>query len=284
MTPANPIRIIWLVYLTLAVSLPVYAHHSPSQVVEALSKRIESGKPTATLFVRRGDEYRAIAEPRHAAADYQSALSLQPDYLPALHGLAHARFRQQHFDEAIQVSQQGIAASSNADEAGPFHAIRARTYEQQELWQSALTEWKQSLAASQPNINWYLGESRTLTKLNRPDDARLSLEAAIKRNPSVVLHRAWIRTLIDCGMSGEASQHIEAGIARSRWKSSWLLLRAQLELSEGQPVAAQRDAKLMLQEIDTRWNPTSANPFLAANRDQALAILERSSGLEKSSK
>jgi len=283
MTPPNPIRIAWLVSLTLAVSQPARAHHSPSQVIEALTERLESGKPTATLFTRRGDEYRAIAMPQSAAADYQSALKLQPAYLPALHGLAHARFRQQRFDEAIQVSRQGIAASSNADEAGSFHSLLARTYEQEALWQKSLVEWNHSLAASHPNIDWYLGVSRTLTALNRPDEARLSLEVAINRNPSIVLRRAWIKTLIDCGLASEASKHIEAGLARSRWKSSWLLLRAQLELSQGQDTAAKRDAERTLQEIKTRWNPASANPFLVANRDQALAILGRGNGPDSSS-
>jgi len=273
MIPTSHLKIAWFVYLAFAVSPAAQAHHSPSEVVESLTHRIESGSPTAALLTRRGDEYRALADNQSAAADYHSALKLQPDYLPALHGLAHACFNQRRFSETIQVSQQGLAASSSPDQSGPFHALLARTYEQQEKWKTALAEWKSSLAAARPNINWYLGEARVLTKLNRHDDARLSLAAAIKRNPSTVLRRTWIKTLIACGQTNEAAQHIEAGLARSRWKSSWLLLRAQLELSQGLANEARLDAARALREIDSRLQPTRANPWLTADRQQALAIL-----------
>jgi len=276
--PSN-IRIVWYLLITLVVSPQACAHHSPSEVVEALTERIEASKPTAMLLVRRGDEYRAIAEPQLAVDDYQAALKLKPSSMPALHGLAHASFNQQHFDKAIKASQQGIAAAKNIDATGPFHAILARIYEQQEKWEQALTEWKHAIAVSQPDINWFLGEARLLSKLNRHHDAYLSLEAALERNPSVVLRRAWIKSLIDSGQANQASQHIEAGLARARWKSSWLLLRARLELSQNQPEAAKRDAELTLKEIEKRWNPAAANPFLTASRDQALAILGGEAGL-----
>jgi len=278
MTRPNFLKITGFVCITLAVSPPTWAHHSPSEVVEALTERIESGERTATLLVRRGDEYRAIAEPQLATADYQSALELEKNYLPALQGLAHASFNQQHFGQAIKASQQGIADAQNIDAAGPFHAILARTYEQQQQWKNALAAWNLSLAVSQPDINWFLGEARLLSKLNRHHDARLSLESALERNPSVVLRRAWIKSLIDSGQAAEASQHIEAGLARARWKSSWLLLRARLELAQNQPEAAKRDAELTLKEIEKRWNPAAANPFLTASRDQALAILDSEAG------
>ncbi len=267
------LQAIWSVGIAFAVSPPAHAHHSPSEVVEALTKRIEAGENTVAIFIRRGDEYRAIAKPESAVADYRSALKLSPAYLPALHGLAHASFQQHRFAKTLEVSQQGIAASDSADQAATFHALSARTYEQQLQWERALSAWKKSLASSRPNINWFLGESRALTKLDRLDAARLSLEAAMQRNPSIVLRRAWIQSLIDCGEAKEASLHIEAGLARSRWKSSWLLLRARLELSQNHTREAQRDAASALQEIDSRWKPNTANPWLSSDRQQALAIL-----------
>lgn len=275
MTRPHVFAIAWVAYATLVVLSPAEAHHSPSHVVEALTERIESEAATASLLVRRGDEYCAISQSQLAIADYESALKLQSDYLPALYGFAQVSYRQQCFGNSIKACQQGIAVAPNADEAAPFHDLLARIYEQQQQWEDALEEWKHSLDSSHPNINWYLGESRTLTQLHRPDDARLALEAAMERNPSIVLHRAWIKTLIDCGKTNEASLHIEKGLARSRWKSSWLLLRARLHLSQDQAEAAKQDAELVLREIEARWNPNVTNPLLIASQEQALAILAR---------
>ena len=269
----RPSQSAWLLALLLGFWSPVYAHHSPSVVVEALTDRIESGEHTASIFVQRGDEYRATALPESAAADYRSALEISAGYLPALYGLAQTRLHQHRLIEAIEVSRQGVAASRSADQAASFHALLAQTYEQQKQWTKALAAWRKSLVASHPKIDWYLGEFHALEKLNRPHAARLALESAMKRNPSVVLRRVWVKALIDCGDTEEASQHIEAGLARSRWKSSWLLLRARLELSQNHPRKAQRDAASALQEIDLRWNPKIKNPWIAADRQRALAIL-----------
>lgn len=136
-----------------------------------------------------------------------------------------------------------------------------------------MNEWQKSLESSKPEVDWYLGKARVLSKLDRDQAARDSLEIAIKQNPSVVLQRAWIRSLIHCGAASEASLVIEEGLSRARWKGSWLLLRAQLELSQDKLAAARHDAARALQEIDARLEQNPGNPWLIADRQQVLTIL-----------
>ncbi|MCA9229776.1 MAG: hypothetical protein KDA57_03935 [Planctomycetales bacterium] len=273
MSRANQLRSVWLAYVTLACSQFACAHHSPSEVIEALTEQMVAGQGTASLLIRRGDEYRAICDEQSAAIDYQAALELEPGSLPALYGLAHACFRLQLPDKASSACQRAIAVARNPDEAGAFHALLARIREQETDWSQALNEWQKSLESSKPEVDWYLGKARVLSKLDRDQAARDSLEIAIKRNPSVVLQRAWIRSLIHCGAASEASLVIEEGLSRARWKGSWLLLRAQLELSQDKLAAARHDAARALQEIDARLEQNPGNPWLIADRQQVLTIL-----------
>lgn len=264
-----------LLVVTTLASSPAQAHHSPSEVIVALSEKIDAGNQTASLFTRRGDEYRALNESEFAIADYRSALELAENYLPALYGLAHTYLKQQCYGDVALVARQGIAAAANPDEAGSFHAVLARIYEKQEQWQQAAQQWQHSLASSRPQVDWFLGEARALEKLARNEEAKTSLATAMTRNPSTVLHRAWLGALILCGDTDEAAVYIEAGLARARWKSSWLLLRARLRLAQEQPVAARQDAAAAIHEIDARLNPESPNPFLAADRAAALTIMSQ---------
>jgi len=264
-----------LLCVSLASSPNASAHHSPNDVIEALTQRISGGERTAKVLVQRGDEYRSIGKEELATADYESALKRNVEYIPAFYGLAHVYYGQLRLDESQKISEHGLAVARNANESSPFHAILARIHERNEQWERALDSWRHSLASSRPNVNWFLGEARTLKKLNRINEARESLEAAMNRNSSIVLRRTWLDTLIRCGDTLEAEKHISAGLARARWKSSWLLLRARIRMAQNQPDAARQDAHAALSEIDLRWSPNSVNPFLTADRGLALLLLGR---------
>lgn len=267
----------WLVTVGLLVFCPfrAEAHDSPSHVVEALSDRIESGERSAELFVRRGDEYRALGELRAAAADYESALELRPRWTPALYGLVHSLFDREQLEAALVAAERGIEAAEHADEAAPFHALAARIHEHDQRWQEALASWESALTSSRPEVDWFLGQAQALWKLNRPAAAERGLKAALGRNPSEVLRRAWYESLVRCGRLDEADRHIAAGLRKARWKSTWLLLRARLHAARGRQAAARHDALAALREINQRLDPESPNPFLTADRAVALAILNR---------
>ncbi len=266
---------VWLLFALLGSPAIGRAHPSPSKVVHTLSHRIAEGNPTPTLLVRRGDEFRALGEDLSAIADYQAALKLQADYPSALYGLAHAYFSQQDFDSAITTADRGIRAAANVEQAGPFYAIKARIYERRVAWEAAVVAWQHALASTRPEVDWFLGEAKSLERLEKFGQARRSLEVAISQNPSVVLRRAWLEMLVKCGDIETAAKPIEAGLARARWKSSWLLLRAKLYLAQDKHAAAQRDAQAALDEINTRLRPGTENSYLAADRELAISLLER---------
>jgi hypothetical protein len=97
----------------------------------------------------------------------------------------------------------------------------------------------------------------------------------MERNPSEVLKRAWYESLIRCGRFAEARRQVDAHLHSARWKSTWLLLRARLYAAQGRRDEARQDALEALSEIDLRLLPDSPNPFLTADKAQALALLGR---------
>ncbi|NOY43084.1 MAG: tetratricopeptide repeat protein [Planctomycetes bacterium] len=267
---------IGLLVALLWPSPTTWAHHSPSEVIEALSDRIAKGERTPKILVRRGDEYRALGKNEPAIADYLAALKIEKNHPPAVYGLANTHLAQQNFTEAMLAANQGIRVAKNPDEAAPFHAIAARIYDKQGKGESASAAWKKALTSSRPQVDWFLQEARSLQRQGAPQKARQALEQAMTKNPSIVLRRAWLEALVQSGDTDTAAKHIEAGLARSRWKSSWLLLRAKLNLAQHQPEAARRDAQAALQEINSRQRPNTENHYLAAAREQSLAILKHS--------
>lgn len=254
---------------------PARAHHSPIEIIEQITERIEKGERSAAIYARRGDEYRAVGDEKAAIADYQVALELERSDLGALYGLTRASLALGQYENALNAVARALVVASDADEAAPFYAVAARSYAEQQQWSAALNSWRASLASSRPEADWFLGEAHSLRKLDRIDEAIEALEKAQQRNPSVVLEREWLKLLIDSGHTEKAAPRISAGLERVRWKSSWLLLRARMRLMEGNSVSAEEDAQAALKEIDGRLNLKVVNPFLLADRATALAMLGR---------
>jgi tetratricopeptide (TPR) repeat protein len=272
----NPLTKTFLLALVLlAYAQPSRAHHSPSEVIEALTQRIDAGEQTSKLLVRRADEYRALGKPKLAIADYQVALESKADYSPAIYGLAKALLAQKEYQAALKTTQRGIQTAPTPDQAASYHAIAAQAHEKLNNGEAASAAWDQALISTNPKVDWFLSKASLLQQMGNHQQARQSLESAIQKNPSTVLHRAWLEALIQCGDTATAAPHIEAGLERSRWKSSWLLLRARLHVADKNTLAAHQDAQAALQEINTRLNPNSENPYLNIAREKSLTILQQ---------
>ena len=262
-----------LVSILLAAS--VEAHHGPNKVIDDLSHRMIREGSSAELLARRGDEYRALGKLPDSTADYEAALVLDEDYLPALYGLAQVYIDREKVQLAQGLVERAVQSAADANQAAAFHALLAQIHEKEDRCELALESWDRALASSRPEVDWFLGKAQLLWKLQQPEAAEQSLCAAMKRNPSEALKRAWYESLVRSGKLDQAQSHVEYGLSKSRWKSSWLLLRARLHAARGSLAEARQDALAALAEIDQRLQPRAPNPFLTADKAQALAMLGR---------
>ncbi len=258
--------------IVITVALPVFAHDNPGDVIHALTHRMEAGGVTARLLTARAFEHSYAGNPTPAVDDFNAALALQPNYGAALSGLAAALLTQGKLAEAEHVAQRGLANAPSVDRKAPYYALLARIYENTQRWEAARRRWTDALESTRPEVDWFLAEAECLAQLGRYDERVNALAAARNRNPSVVLHRAWVRALIDAHQLDAARTEIEARLQSTRWKSSWLLLRAQVHAREQDVAGQHRDARAALEELQRRWGPDPDTRDHHLLRDGALAL------------
>tara|TARA_R110001592_G_scaffold270770_3_gene537205 strand:+ start:241 stop:1137 length:897 start_codon:yes stop_codon:yes gene_type:complete len=257
------------------MALSTSAHDNPGDVVHALTHRIETDGPTARILAARAFEYTFLRQWDQAVSDFDAALELQPSYGVALTGLAQALSHQENFSRAEAVAKRGLELDIDPARQAPFWAALAEIHTVQADWSPALYAWRQALKSPRPEVDWYLSEADCLAHLDRYTERVSALAEATTRNPSVVLHRSWIRALVDAGALDDASREIELGLAGARWKSSWLLLRARVHAQRQERAQQESDAEAALAEIRQRWNPKQSDqdPILVADAGLAFALL-----------
>ncbi len=254
------------------LTLPVFAHDNPGDVIHALTHRMEEGGVTARLLTARAFEHTYAGNGDAAVEDFEAALALQPSYGTALSGLGTALLLQDKLGDAEQIARRGLSTSDSPDRRAPYHALLAQIHERALHWEEARHRWKEALAATRPEVDWFLGEAQCLAQLERYDERVAALAIAKTRNPSVVLHRAWIRALVDAHQLEQARREIEQNLSASRWKSTWLLLRAQVHAREHAEAAQHQDAEAALAELQARWGPDPATRDRHLLRDGATAL------------
>lgn len=260
-----------LLFLNPAVAFP---HDNPIHVVDTITERIQKSHATPRLLIARAYEYRSLGEWRYALADYRAALELDPLSTSALTGLAETLLDSGAPAEAEQAAELALALQTSAETRAPFHALKARSFEKRERWEKALEQWTHALASSRPEIDWFIGQSSCLARLGRAEERVDALTDARKRNPSVVLDQLWIEALVEAGELDTASQEIEPRLQKSRWKSAWLLLRADVRQQQGLAHDAREDARTALAEIQTRLHPQRPDPHLVQEAAKAHTFLD----------
>jgi tetratricopeptide (TPR) repeat protein len=258
-------------------SWPVAAHDSPGDVIHALSHRMELEGPTARLLAARAFEYQALGQWEAAIADFNGALTLQPRFGAALQGLAAVELRASNPVAAESAARRAVDLYDDPTRRAPGEALLAQVLVAQSRWPEALDAWRRALKSPSPEVDWYLGEAECLGRMKRFTEQSEALAAARLRNPSVVLHRAWVRALVESGRLDEASREIEAGLANTRWRSTWLLLRARLHEKQGDTARQHDDALAALAELQGRINPERPDHWLLAECGIALALAGRES-------
>jgi tetratricopeptide (TPR) repeat protein len=245
-------------------------------VIHAITHRIDTKGPTARLLAARAFEYEYLGQWELAIADFDAALALEPRYVAALSGLAQSLLRAGQLERAEVVAGQGLAVETAPEKRAPYHAVIAQVHARSERWEAALAAWRESLSATLPEVDWFLGEAEALARLGRYSERADALGRAKERNPSVVLHRTWIWALVDGGRLEEAMPEIEQSLARAHWKSTWLLLRARVHALRGEHDARRADAQAALDEINVRWgwDHPDRDPYLFAYAGLACALLD----------
>ena len=90
---------------------------------------------------------------------------------------------------------------------------------------------------------------------------------------SVVLRNAWVDASLDAGVYAEVLPVIEAELAKSRLKSSWLIRRGRMRLGMGAREAGIKDLRDAVTELDPRIHPERPDVSLLIDRGWARVLL-----------
>jgi len=213
-----------------------------------------------------------------AIDDFNGALALEPRFGAALHGLAAAELKQRNWASAETAASRAIALYEDDARRAPGEALLAQVFSAQSRWAEALDAWSRALKSPNPEVDWYLGQAACLGELGQFDHQVEALANAMRRNPSGVLHRAWIRAMVDAGQLDAAMAEIEKGLSDARWQSTWLLLRARVYATRGDREHQYADAARALAELQGRINADRPEPWLVAECGIAQALSNNTEG------
>lgn len=262
----------WLVALLLPFQLG--AHDSPEHIVDQLTQRMKARGVTPELLWQRAAEYRALGQPKPAAADLERALKLRADFLPAYPDLAQVQLARHQTTRALATVERALKLIPAEQGRAPLYMMRAEVHAARERFDLALADCDRAFAAvPTPDLDWYLTRGQFQMHLRRFAEAAAGFQQGFEATGSVVLEAEWIEALIDLGKGREALDRIEPHLAASRRQSAWLLRRARARLSLAEFTTARGDLHAAITEINGRLNPAKPDHGLLLDRGLAYALL-----------
>jgi tetratricopeptide (TPR) repeat protein len=262
-----------LVVLLNSNVVPVAAHDGPEQVIAAVTAAMQRRGPSPELFYRRGCERRVLGELESAESDFAAAVAADPTHFSAGVELARVRLaigREAAAREAIIAAEP--FAESEAEKA-ICHMVRCQISRSAEKLAAALRECEAACRLLPDEAEWILLRSRLQAELERHTARIRDLTSAQARSFNAAVAIELVEAKIDAGHYAEILHEIEAQLAMSRLKASWLLRRARVLHGLGRDAEARSDLQAAVEELDLRLDPARPDAGLVIERGLAFALL-----------
>lgn len=264
-----------LACLVLLLPVPSPAHDSPEHVVEQLTAEMDRDGRSAARLCERAVQFRELGRLAEAEADLAAALEAQPDNLGTANDLARVQWHRGQAARALTTLKDALAHAATPEEQSPLLLTRAEIRTAQGAHTEALADCDRAFGGgATPDLDWYLLRAQLQVRAGRAADAAAGLKSGFEHTGNAVLEAEWIEALIDAGRARDALDRIEAPLADSRWRSSWLLRRARARLALGDATRARGDLHAAIRELNTRLEgSTRPDPSLLLDRGSARALL-----------
>lgn len=152
----------------------------PKEALEQLSQHVANEPDDFEGYMVQAICFMQLKELKKAADALRTSLSLEPDH-PYLHFLmASVLMESNRFKEADEEIK--LAIEINPEEADFYH-MRSLLYFQKSDWQNALDQVEIGLSLEPENVDCINQKARCLQQLGRKDEAKISLQAAMNKNP-----------------------------------------------------------------------------------------------------
>jgi tetratricopeptide (TPR) repeat protein len=251
------------------------AHPDPWHNIEVLTEQIRQGDTRPPLFYARGTEFRALSKLAEAEADFRECLRRDAAFLPARKDLAMVLLEAGRIADARTAAREAITLASGKSPAAAAAAwsTLARIELRGRNFPGVLDATREALKlVPRGELDWFLLREEAFRALGRLDEAVADLRAGSESLKSTILRTAWIDALLDAGRGREALPLIEAYVGQGPCKARWLIRRARVRQSLGDPEGAALDLDAALGELELRILPEDPDPTLLVERGMAWAL------------
>lgn len=254
------------------------AHEGPTEIIQRLSHRIDSGGGRVEDYQRRAIEWRYLGKSDRAARDLHLALRRDPDYLPAWKELARVSLllNDRTGAEAAARRALGLAEKSgNESSSTSAHLLLAEILLETGSAEPArkTIEAAFTLRPQQGVDAWWL-RAEILAELD-DQSARLDcLSRGWQQTSSEALRIAWIDTAIESGKGEMVLSQVEGSLERCRLKAAWRIRRARIAISQGRHPHAKSDLLLAMDELQGRLNPARPDRTVERSLENARLLLQ----------
>ncbi|MES2707560.1 MAG: tetratricopeptide repeat protein [Verrucomicrobiota bacterium] len=270
----------WSIFRALAAGLMVaggaWADPGHEITVADLTAQIAKTPDIPELYFQRAWNYREMAKPAEALADFEKTLRLNPGFLPASRELARDEGTQGKLDAGIDRLKKAIAA---APPAQAFHIPGCDSVLADLLLKSGKNAEALEVAGDglkrSPDLllDLCLLRAEAQRRLGKHEDRIRDLSQAMSKIRSFVLKEKWYDAMIDAGRGGEILPEIEEELGNTRYQATWLIRRARIRLQEGNRAGAESDLRTALTEIEIRLRPENPDLSLVCERGVIHALL-----------
>lgn len=249
-------------------------HHGPEEVVAELTALLELRPGDGELRSRRATAYRVLGMHAEAEADLRRVLLMDPRSGAETEALARVLWEQGKQAQALRAVRGAVGLAPPGRPRGAVLVLMAEWHLERGDNVMAMDACREAFEEDPKGmVDWYLLRGRIHARVGGAGAAVAGLKAGQKALGSVVLRDAWVDASLDAGMFSEVAPVIDAELARSRLKSSWLIRRGRLRLGTGADDAARRDLQAAIEELNRRIHPERPDAQLLVDRGWAWILL-----------
>ena len=188
---------------------PIWMQKADASAQQALQLNAQ----IALAHIARGSVYTIKTEYEKAIACFDKALTLEPTNIFAWRGKVTAQRLAQHYEDALQLAQQGLRQFPNER---LFADDIAATYVAQNNFAKAEEAFRLSIQLQPDAVNAYAGLYFVLERQNRPDEAMQILQQGLQIRSSEHLHGNLGTALFIRGNYVDAAAAFEAAVSSTK--------------------------------------------------------------------
>src|SRR5436190_12579616 len=257
------------------------AHDGPENEIDELTERLKQEGDSADLLLQRAIEYNVLNKSAEAIKDLQKALEFDKDSSVIHLELSRAYFATGKTNEAFDTASRGLQLATEPESKAALLMMRADITRAKKDYPKAVEYVNRALKEVPDMVDAYLFRSQLQHLLGLKKERIQGLEEGMEKTGSGLLEGEHLDALIDGGKAELALAKIEPELKEARLRSTWLIRRAKVYLSQSKYDEADEDLKDAIEELDKRLGRGANDPLLLVDRGQAYDLLGKKDEAKK---